>query len=136
MFQTMCLDIITDFLWEGKKAKGAYNVMIQHIGHGGLKLMDFESKVKALKVAWIKRLCSDNEARWKAAAKHFYKITDFNFYLKCTQGALKFQPLFYQTIQNMWSELTEVKTLITQLYVTRYCGTIDITVDKKTHNVA
>ena len=42
--------LITDFLWDGKPAKIAYNVMIQSIKNGGINLVDFESKVKALKI--------------------------------------------------------------------------------------
>ena len=38
--------LITDFLWDGKPAKIAYNVMIQSIKNGGMNLVDFESKLK------------------------------------------------------------------------------------------
>ena len=41
-------DIIVDFLWDGKPPKIAYNVLIQSIKKGGVKLIDFESKIKAL----------------------------------------------------------------------------------------
>ena len=46
--------LITDFLWDGKPAKIAYNVMIQSIKNGGMNLVDFESKVKSIKVSSIK----------------------------------------------------------------------------------
>ena len=83
--------------------------MIKKIEQGGLKLMDFESKVKALKVAWINRLCTDNEVRWKAAAMYFFQTKNFDYYFKCNQGPLKLKSMFYQMIQNVWSELTEAK---------------------------
>ena len=39
-------DIIIDFLRDGKPPKIAYNVLIQSIKKGGVKLIDFESKIK------------------------------------------------------------------------------------------
>ena len=41
--------IVVDFIWDGKPSKIAYNVLVQSIEDGGLKLVDFESKVKATK---------------------------------------------------------------------------------------
>ena len=46
-------DIIVDFLWDGKPHKIAYNVLIQSIKKGGVKLIDFESKMKALKIGYV-----------------------------------------------------------------------------------
>lgn len=34
--------IVTDFLWSGKRSKIAYNLMIQQIEHGGLKLLTWK----------------------------------------------------------------------------------------------
>ncbi len=47
--------IIRDFLWDCKSSKIAYDTLIQPICKGGLKLMDFETKVKSLKETWVKR---------------------------------------------------------------------------------
>ena len=72
-------EIITNFLWDGKPPKIAYNVMIQGIKSGGMNLVDFESKVKAPKVSFIKRLLDDNPGKWKNLANHFYNTQDFIF---------------------------------------------------------
>ena len=72
-------EIITNFLWDGKPPTIAYNVMIQGIKNGGMNLVDFESKVKALKVSFIKRLLDDNPGKWKKLANHFYNAQDFLF---------------------------------------------------------
>ena len=37
-------ELVTDFIWNGRKSKIAYNVLIQQIQEGGLKLIDFETK--------------------------------------------------------------------------------------------
>ena len=47
---TKVKDIIVDFLCDGKPPKIAYNVLIQSIKKGGVKLIDFESKIKASKL--------------------------------------------------------------------------------------
>ena len=46
---------IVDFIWDGGSSKIAYDVIIQQVFAGGLKLVDFEEKVKALQAIWIKR---------------------------------------------------------------------------------
>ena len=48
-----------------------------------MNLVDFESKVKALKVSFIKRILDDNPGKWKQLANHFYNIQDLDFYFKC-----------------------------------------------------
>ncbi len=41
---------IVDFIWDGRSSKIAYDVIIQQIQDGGLKLIDFGEKIKALKI--------------------------------------------------------------------------------------
>ena len=52
--------IVVDFIWDSKTQKVAYDIMIQSIENWGLKLVDFESKVKSLKLGFIKRLLQKN----------------------------------------------------------------------------
>ena len=47
--------IVTDFIWNGKPPKTAYNVMMQNIENGGIKLTDSESKMKSLKLTMAER---------------------------------------------------------------------------------
>ena len=74
--------IIIDFMWGGGSSKIAYNVLIQNIEQGGLKLIDFESKVKSLKASWVKRLTDESGGRWKAASKYFLKTPDIKLFFK------------------------------------------------------
>ncbi len=64
--------IIRDFLWDGKPSSFAYEVLIQSIDNGGLKLMDIETKVKSLKAVWVKRFLDLSAHRWKAAPSSLY----------------------------------------------------------------
>ncbi len=43
--------IIQNFIWEGKTAKISKNTLVEN---GGLKLCDFQTKVKSLNLSWVK----------------------------------------------------------------------------------
>ena len=66
-------------------SKIAYDVMIQSIENGGLKLVDFESKVKSLKLGFIKRLLQNKTGKWRHMAAKFYKTNDLKYYFKCNR---------------------------------------------------
>ncbi len=55
-------DIIQNFIWEEKPAKMAQNMLIKNIEQGGLKLCHFHTKVEALTLSWVKRLCDKTDA--------------------------------------------------------------------------
>ena len=57
--------------------------MIQSIENGALKLVDFESKVKSLKLGFIKRPLQNKTGKWWYTAAKFYKTNDLNYCLKC-----------------------------------------------------
>ncbi len=65
--------IVVDFIWEGKTSKIAYDVSIQQTEEGCLKLVDFEDKVKSLKVMWVKCLTKDEKERWMSLLLYFIK---------------------------------------------------------------
>ena len=77
--------IIVYFIWDSKPPKVAYDVMIQSIENGGLKLVDFESKVKSLKLGFIKRLSQNKTGKLRSTAAKFYKTGDLNYYFKCNR---------------------------------------------------
>ena len=102
--------IVTDFIWNGKPPKIAYNVMIQNIENGGLKLVDFESKVKSLKVGFIKRLLQNKDGKWRVTASHFFQTNNLNSYFMGNRGPCNIMDhKFYQDTLQYWSELQEVK---------------------------
>ncbi len=100
--------IIQDFIWDCKPSKIAYNTLIQPICKGGLKLMDYETKVKSLKAIWVKRFLESSASKWKAVPCYFYKTTDIYFFFSANQPKIKIKPKFYQDIQNYWSEARTV----------------------------
>ena len=57
-----------DFIWRGKRPKIKHSSLIGNFENGGLKDINIESKLKALKLSWIKRLLDFNFHPWKALA--------------------------------------------------------------------
>ena len=45
-----------DFIWRGKRSKIKHSSLIGNFENGGLQDIGIESKLKALKLSWIKRL--------------------------------------------------------------------------------
>ena len=102
--------VLLDFIWNGGTPKIAYNTLIQDIEDGGLKLVDFESKVKSLKLGWIKRLCDESNGKWKAAPSAMYKTSDLKFYFKCNYSCRKDIPCkFYTDVHNYFSEINTLQ---------------------------
>ena len=59
------IDIQEKFLWKNGKPKIKHSTLIADYKDGGLKVVDIDSKFRALKLTWLKRLCDDNEHPWK-----------------------------------------------------------------------
>ncbi len=89
--------IISYFIWDGKLSRIAYEVLIQSVGNGGLKLMDIETKVRSLKAVWIKRFLDLSVNRWKAVPNSFYKTTNIHFFFSANLSPLKVTPKYYQS---------------------------------------
>ena len=66
-------EIQNDFIWDGKKSLVKYNTMVADYGDGGLKMLHIKAKFKALKLAWVRRLCSDNFSSMDDHPKNLYK---------------------------------------------------------------
>lgn len=126
--------IITDFIWDGKVAKIAYDTLIMGIDEGGLKLVDLKTKVKSLNASWIKRSTDSSFGKWKAIPRIFYKTNDLNFYFSCNHAPLKnvLPVKFYENIHNVWSEMCTVSALSKSVIInqTIWCNRY-ITIENK-----
>ena len=110
--------VILDFIWNGSTPKIAYSTLIQSIEKGGLKLVDFRTKVKSFSISWVKRFSNDSLGKWKALPREFYKTDNLNYFFSSNMSPIEILdgPQIYKTIQNNWSEITQV----------RNCGDIKI----------
>lgn len=101
--------IIFNFLWNGKD-KVKRKVIISDYEHGGLKMVDFESRVKSLNIIWIKRLLDkENKHVWKVIPKlYFENFGGIEVFLRCNYSLEKLNlnlPLFYRNILQVWKEI-------------------------------
>ena len=60
-----------DFIWKQKPAKIKKTTLMKKKSDGGLGMKDFVLFDRALKLTWVKRLCSDSDAPWKCLPKLF-----------------------------------------------------------------
>lgn len=51
--------IVTDFFWNGKRGKVSYNLLLQNIEDGGIKLPDMATRISVIHLYWIKLLWND-----------------------------------------------------------------------------
>ncbi len=103
---------IVEFIWDGGSSKIAYDVIIQQIQDGQLKLIDFEEKIKALKIIWLKLLTGGTPQRWKAAPGSFYKTSSFSDYFSYNLNPIIDISQLYQDAQKYWSQVQTLETFI------------------------
>lgn len=51
--------IVTHFIWNKRRAKVAYNTLIQNVDRGGLRLADLKLRSNVAKLGWVKRLMNN-----------------------------------------------------------------------------
>ena len=57
--------ILFKFLWKGT-VKVTRLSKINEYENGGLKMIDLESMIKSLRLAWLKRIFGENDGAWKS----------------------------------------------------------------------
>ncbi len=104
-------ELIIKFVWNGKNPKVKHTTMIGNVEDGGLKLPDVKAKIKAIKLAWLQRMCKSDTLFWKC----FCKIT-FNVdcsIIPCCRWSKKdidkVSNTFYKQVLYFWLELYDTK---------------------------
>ena len=97
------------FLWKVKKDKIKRSGLYQDLDNGGIRMIDFDIMLKALKLTWIARLLrtSDN-SNWCIIPKHYFgRMGGLNFLLRCNYDTKFFDDLslFYNKILEFFNEL-------------------------------
>ena len=96
------------FLWKNKRDRIKRTELYQDYGNGGLRMLDFETMVKALRLAWIPRPLKPGFSNWKTVPDFFFrKCGGLNFLLTCNYNVkfLENLPKFYKDILSFFSEL-------------------------------
>ena len=77
----LTLSFIT-FLWNGPD-KVARPAVINDLKYGGLNLLDLETSIKSLRLAWLGRLLVERSSPWQAFVNHLLKDRGGIFLLRC-----------------------------------------------------
>ena len=108
------IDIQEQFLWKNGKPKIKHSTLIADHKDGGLKVVDIDSKFRALKLTWLKRLCDDNEYPWKIIPQAYLKLPNGDLLFHgnfstdvTTLNKIKGIPKFYVEILKTWENFSE-----------------------------
>ena len=58
--------------------------VINEYGKGGLKMIDFETMIKSLRLAWSKRIFSVNDGAWKDYIRLNLSVSEVFYYFTLT----------------------------------------------------
>ena len=72
--------LLFKFLWKGIDKVRRMSV-INEYGEGGLKMIDLDTMVKSLKLAWLKRVFNENDGTRKRYLKHQLKPIGSLFFI-------------------------------------------------------
>ena len=80
--------------------------MINDYEGGGIKIIDIESMIKSLRLAWLKRILGDNSGAWKNYLEYVLKETGGLVLFICNYNVkdLTISSQFYMELFKWWSE--------------------------------
>lgn len=100
--------IVLDFLWNHGRSKVAYNLMIQDIHDGGLRLPDLDTRVKVIHLNWIKFIWNNPTSITSCWIRESLGIGDISLTILCksdlTNNFVNRQT-FLRQIFNTWAQL-------------------------------
>ena len=111
--------LLFNFLWNSEREKVKRKSTTQHLEYGGLKMIDLQNQIRALKIKWISRLFSEkNSGLWIKIANYWFKqIGGLNFVLNLncksidvTEITREKIPKFYTEVLQSWFTLKEKNT--------------------------
>ena len=101
--------LTSNFLWDGKGVRISHKTLIAGYSEGGLKLVDIDTKRKALRVKTVKKYLHDvNDYGWKQFFKMYVQMAG-----RCGENSLLMVlkepmyekvPFFYQEVFRAWGE--------------------------------
>ena len=97
--------LFLDFLWDNGSSKISKSTIIKPITEGGLKMIDFETKVNSLKLSWILRALTNPESTWNLIISEMLNKIPFDYILRCRSNCthlLSKIPAFYRNIYKTW----------------------------------
>ena len=136
-FATEVNKIAFDFIWKQKPAKIKRTTFIKKKVDGGLGMKDFVLFDKALKLTWVKRLCSASDAPWKYIPKSFLSSVSGTDLFQCNYDCNLLDlnghlPEFYKQIIHHWQKIVSMTPRSkTEILSQTIWNNKFITIDKK-----
>jgi hypothetical protein len=101
-------DLLIKFIWNNKPPKVKYKCIISKIEDGGLKLQDVDSKIRSLKIKWLKAIYDTNSlTTWKCYLNTYF--TEDIAQVMSYDMSMNDYPIigdkFYQDLLETWAEL-------------------------------
>ena len=108
-FVSQLNQLLFQFLWNGPD-KVTHKSAINEYSNGGLKMIDFDSMIISLRLAWLKRIASSNDGTWKRYLTHHLERFGGLFLFHCNYD-VSILPLnislFYLELLQWWSEFRD-----------------------------
>jgi hypothetical protein len=134
------IDLVYKFIWNDKPEKIKRKTLIADYEHGGLKMLDIKSFIKAQKVMWVKRFLSPENASWKAiihlGLENLLGADTFKCSLSCAEKPIDL-PDFYWDMILSWCEMKSItESIDTPFDIRRQCLWLNenITINKNQIN--
>ena len=96
------------FLWKNKNDKIKREGLYQDRDKGGIRMIDVETMIKALRLAWIPRLFAPGRKNWKTIPDYYLdRYGGLTFLLRCNYCTKYMDglPSFYNDILKFFNEL-------------------------------
>ena len=97
-----------DFLWDNGSSKIARTTIIKQINEGGLKMIEFETKVKTLKLTWFRRALINPKSPWILIINELLKNIPFDYLIRCKSDCSQYLnnvPKCYREIYKTWKQI-------------------------------
>ena len=100
--------LLFKFLWKGTDEVTRLST-INEYENGGLKMIDLESMIKSLQLAWLKRIFGKNDGAWKSYLRVSLQCFGglFLFYCNYDIKDHSILSLFYSELLQWWSEFRD-----------------------------
>ena len=110
--------LVSKFIWRGRKPKVKKKTLINDISEGGISLIDLNSKVRALQASWVGKYNLDpgGDCLWKHIWRHYPrpKGNDLLFYCNYDSDIVRSMvglPDYYKKVFAVWSEISNRSVL-------------------------
>lgn len=99
-------NLVTDFIWNGKKSKVAYSTLILPVAQGGLNVMDLPTRVQVSTLQWVRRMIKRPKSNAAIFLKQMLQTTNLSsflaFKIKQIPEGIRDAP-FYSSMFALWN---------------------------------